>query len=113
MEDKKMELFNRGKELFSAKGFKDTNVADITKMAGVSVGTFYNYTQGWKATHILARSVRSLMLSIRHVVNTVLLRAIAQELVRCCAEQSDDRLDRSRECPRLYAYDYQANSPAP
>lgn len=43
MEDKKTELYHCGKELFSAKGFKDTNIADITKMAGVSVGTFYNY----------------------------------------------------------------------
>lgn len=43
MEDKKMELFRCAKELFGVKGFKDTNVADITKMAGVSVGTFYNY----------------------------------------------------------------------
>ncbi|OKP82483.1 TetR/AcrR family transcriptional regulator [Paenibacillus sp. P32E] len=43
MEDKKTEIFNRGKELFSSKGFKDTNVSDITKLAGVAVGTFYNY----------------------------------------------------------------------
>lgn len=43
MEDKKTEIYNCGKELFSTNGFKDTNVADITKMAGVSVGTFYNY----------------------------------------------------------------------
>ncbi|MCL6459296.1 MAG: TetR/AcrR family transcriptional regulator, partial [Gorillibacterium sp.] len=43
MEDKKTDIFNCAKELFSAKGFKDTNVADITKRAGVSVGTFYNY----------------------------------------------------------------------
>jgi AcrR family transcriptional regulator len=43
MEDKKAEIFNCGKELFSTKGFKDTNVSDITKMAGVAVGTFYKY----------------------------------------------------------------------
>lgn len=43
MEDKKTELFNCGKELFSTKGFKETNVSDITKMAGVAVGTFYKY----------------------------------------------------------------------
>lgn len=43
MEDKKKMLFDCAKELFATKGFKDTNVADITKMAGVSVGTFYNY----------------------------------------------------------------------
>jgi AcrR family transcriptional regulator len=43
MEDKKAELFRCGKELFSSKGFKDTNIADITKLAGVAVGTFYSY----------------------------------------------------------------------
>lgn len=45
MEDKKADLYNCGKELFSSKGFKDTNVSDITKMAGIAVGTFYNYYQ--------------------------------------------------------------------
>lgn len=43
MEDKKADIFNCGKELFSSKGFKDTNVSDITKMSGIAVGTFYNY----------------------------------------------------------------------
>lgn len=41
--DKKADIFDRGRELFSAKGFKDTNISDITKMAGIGVGTFYNY----------------------------------------------------------------------
>ncbi len=43
MEDKKANIFNRGKKIFSSKGFKDTNVSDITKMVGIGVGTFYNY----------------------------------------------------------------------
>ncbi len=43
MEDKKAALFSSAKELFAVKGLKDTNVADITKAAGVSVGSFYNY----------------------------------------------------------------------
>lgn len=43
MRDKKADIFNCGKELFSSKGFKDTNVSDITKIAGIGVGTFYNY----------------------------------------------------------------------
>ncbi len=43
MEDKKEILFRCAKELFAQKGFKSTNIADITRMAGVSVGTFYNY----------------------------------------------------------------------
>lgn len=41
--DKKAEIKRCGKELFSSKGFKDTNVSDITKMAGLATGTFYNY----------------------------------------------------------------------
>lgn len=43
MEDKKREIFDCGKELFSTNGFKDTNISDITKKAGIAVGTFYNY----------------------------------------------------------------------
>ena len=38
MEDKKEIIFNCAKELFITKGFKDTNVSDITKMAGIAVG---------------------------------------------------------------------------
>lgn len=41
--DKKEMLFGCAKELFSESGFKDTNVADITKKAGMATGTFYNY----------------------------------------------------------------------
>jgi AcrR family transcriptional regulator len=43
LSDKKADRFNYGKELFSSKGFKDTNVSDITEKAGIGVGTFYNY----------------------------------------------------------------------
>lgn len=43
MEDKKTLIHHCAKELFSAKGFKDTNISEITKMAGMAVGTFYNY----------------------------------------------------------------------
>jgi len=43
LRDKKAEIFNSGRELFCSKGFKDTNISDITKMAGMGVGTFYNY----------------------------------------------------------------------
>jgi AcrR family transcriptional regulator len=41
--DKKADIFDSGRELFYSKGFKDTNVSDIAKMAGIGVGTFYNY----------------------------------------------------------------------
>lgn len=43
MVNKKAEIFNSGRELFYTKGFKDTNVSDIAKLAGIGVGTFYNY----------------------------------------------------------------------
>lgn len=43
MSDKKSSIFNAGRDLFLQKGFKDVNVSDITKQAGFSVGTFYNY----------------------------------------------------------------------
>lgn len=41
--DKEKLLFKSAKDLFIKKGFKDTKVPDITKKAGVGVGTFYNY----------------------------------------------------------------------
>jgi len=41
--DKKADIFNAGRELFCSKGFKDTNVSEIAKLAGIGVGTFYNY----------------------------------------------------------------------
>ena len=43
MNDKKADIIECGRKLFSSKGFKDTNVAEITKMAGMATGTFYNY----------------------------------------------------------------------
>ncbi len=43
MEDKKLLIYDCAKELFSEKGFKDTNISEITKKAGMAVGTFYNY----------------------------------------------------------------------
>jgi len=41
--DKKADIFNAGRELFYSNGFKDTNISDIAKLAGIGVGTFYNY----------------------------------------------------------------------
>lgn len=43
VEDKKSIIYNCAKELFSQKGFKDTNISEITQKAGIAVGTFYNY----------------------------------------------------------------------
>lgn len=43
MIDKKADIFNSARDLFYSKGFKDTNVSEIAKLAGIGVGTFYNY----------------------------------------------------------------------
>ena len=43
MIDKKEQLLKAGRQLFSEKGFKDTNVSEITQLAGMATGTFYNY----------------------------------------------------------------------
>lgn len=43
MEDKKSVIYDSAKKLFSTKGFKETNISEITKTAGMAVGTFYNY----------------------------------------------------------------------
>lgn len=43
MDDKKTIIYTCAKEIFSLKGFKDTNISDIAKKAGMAVGTFYNY----------------------------------------------------------------------
>jgi AcrR family transcriptional regulator len=43
MEDTQKDIFNSARKLFSLKGFKDTNVSEIAKNAGIGVGTFYNY----------------------------------------------------------------------
>jgi AcrR family transcriptional regulator len=41
--DKKADIFKAGRELFYDKGFKDTNISQVAKAAGIGVGTFYNY----------------------------------------------------------------------
>lgn len=43
IEDKKKLIYDCAKELFSDKGFKDTNISEITQKAGMAVGTFYKY----------------------------------------------------------------------
>lgn len=71
MEDKKTVLFNCAKELFATKGYKDTNVADITKMAGFGVGTFYNYypSKDKLFVEILKQETADLMKDIMKSVN--------------------------------------------
>lgn len=43
MENKKDMIFRAAHELFAQKGYKETNIPEITRLAGVGVGTFYNY----------------------------------------------------------------------
>jgi AcrR family transcriptional regulator len=43
MDDKKQAIFISARNLFNQKGFKDANVSEIAKNAGIAVGTFYNY----------------------------------------------------------------------
>ena len=43
MENKKDMIFRAASELFAQKGYKETNIPEITHLAGVGVGTFYNY----------------------------------------------------------------------
>ena len=43
MDDKKTTIYDCAKALFSDKGFKNTNISEITQKAGMAVGTFYKY----------------------------------------------------------------------
>jgi len=43
MENKKKAIFGSARNLFYSKGFKDTNISEIAKNAGIGVGTFYHY----------------------------------------------------------------------
>ena len=43
MNDKKQQLYQSAKAMFSERGFKDTNISAITKAASMAVGTFYLY----------------------------------------------------------------------
>lgn len=70
MSDKKSDIFNSGRALFCSKGFKDTNVSDITKMAGLGVGTFYNYYS----------SKEKLFLEIFRKENEILKKSIVESV---------------------------------
>ena len=45
MKDKKMDLDNAAYEVFSEYGYKNTNISEIAKKAGMAVGSFYKYYQ--------------------------------------------------------------------
>jgi len=72
MEDKKSLIYDCAKELFSEKGFKDTNIAQITDKANIAVGTFYTYYP----------SKEKLFLDIFLEENTALKKACLQAIDR-------------------------------
>ena len=43
VDDTKTTIFNCGRGLFAARGFKDTNVSDITNEVGIGIGKFYKH----------------------------------------------------------------------
>ena len=43
MADKKELIYKSGEKIFAQKGFKETNVSEITRDAGIGVGTYYSY----------------------------------------------------------------------
>ena len=43
MTDKKVELRQAARDVFAQKGYKNTNISDITKRAGMAVGSFYKH----------------------------------------------------------------------
>lgn len=45
MNDKKAALQEAAYDIFLEKGYKRTNISDITKQAGMAVGSFYKYYQ--------------------------------------------------------------------
>lgn len=41
--DKKAELLVEARQVFAEKSYKNTNISDITKRAGMAVGSIYKY----------------------------------------------------------------------
>jgi AcrR family transcriptional regulator len=79
--DKKAELLRCGKELFSTKGFKDTNVSHITKLAGLATGTFYNYYTSKDALFMEIYIDENTKLK-RNIMNTVVKDADPMEVMK-------------------------------
>ncbi|MEL4106651.1 TetR/AcrR family transcriptional regulator [Oscillospiraceae bacterium WX1] len=71
MKDKKEILYDCARQLFATKGFKDTGVSDITKLAGFAVGTFYNYfpSKDRLFFEILEQETASMMKGIMSKIN--------------------------------------------
>ena len=47
--DKKAELLVEARQVFAEKGYKKTNISDITKRARMAVGSFYKYYESKEA----------------------------------------------------------------
>lgn len=45
MDNKKKSLDTAAHDIFSKKGYKNTNISEITQQAGMAVGSFYKYYQ--------------------------------------------------------------------
>lgn len=45
MNEKKQTLLEAAKKIFAEKGYNNTNIANITKEAGIAVGSFYKFYQ--------------------------------------------------------------------
>ncbi len=70
MNDKRQQLYQSAKAMFSERGFKDTNISAITKAANMAVGTFYLYFS----------SKEQLFMEIFKDENTRLKRELLDEL---------------------------------
>ncbi len=67
---KKEDIFAAGYELFATKGFKSVGVSDITSLAGVSVGSFYNYY----------KSKETLFIEVFNIENQTVMDRIVKSL---------------------------------
>lgn len=48
MADRREEIIEAGIEIFSAKGYYNTHIADIVELVGIAKGTFYLYFKSKK-----------------------------------------------------------------
>ncbi|MEG0775386.1 TetR/AcrR family transcriptional regulator [Clostridium sp.] len=95
MVDKKAQIFNAGRQIFYLKGFKDTNVSDITKMAKVGVGTFYNY-YGSKEELFLEVYIKESEKHKRHVMETINVNGDPVTVAKKLIEMNISAMDSNR-----------------
>ena len=80
MIDKKEQLLKAGRQLFTEKGFKGTNVSEITKLAGMATGTFYNYYSSKDKLFMDIYNAENIKLK-RKIMNEVNLDEEPQKLI--------------------------------